>query len=248
MNEKRTIDFSNHIQLYYQLYEILKEDIMSGKYQPRDLMPTEEYLKNKYNLSRSTVRRALDMLVQEDIISRKQGVGTFVNEVKESQPLDHIVHFIEDMRSKGRNVSTKLITNKVIKSTPELSRKLNIELEEELVNIVRVRYVEDTPFCIESAYLPLKYCPEVTNKDFSNQSLRLFLEKKCNIYWSRAVQNIYARRADKQAERLEIDEDEPVLHIERTSYDQYNIPKEFLNAYYKGNVYYLTAEIDAKGK
>lgn len=246
MSDKRTIDFSNHVQLYYQLYEILKEDIMNGKYKPKDMMPTEEYLTDKYNLSRSTVRRALDMLVQEDIISRKQGVGTFVNEIKESQPLDHIVHFIEDMKSKGRNVSTKLITNRVVKSTPELSHKLNIELEEDVVNIVRVRYVEDNPFCIESAYLPLKYCPEVIGKDFSDQSLRLFLESECNIHWIRAVQNIYARKAGEQAERLKIDENEPVLHIERTSYDQFNVPKEFLNAYYKGDVYYLTAEINAK--
>ena len=110
----------------------------------------------------------------------------------------------------------------------------------------RLRYADGIPMCIESSHLIRSRCPEVSQHDFSRQSLRHFLEEKYDIVWKRAHQRIYAAAAStRMAGYLGIKEGDPLIYIERVSYTGSDWPGEYLQAWYRGDSYYLTADLEA---
>lgn len=104
-----SIDRQGRLSLYHQLYEILHRDILMGRLKPGDQLPTEKELINQYEVSRITVRRVLNMLVQEGLIYRQAGRGSFVAHATLEHALSHIVSFTEDMRRRGFEVSTRVL-------------------------------------------------------------------------------------------------------------------------------------------
>ena len=100
--------------------------------------------------------------------------------------------------------------------------------------------------CIESAYLIYDWCPEVLNQDFAQLSLRHFLEENYDIVWKKASQKIFAAKANAQiAGNLNIKDGDPMIYLERISYNKDNVPGEYLQSYYRGDSFYLTAELEA---
>lgn len=242
----KTINFNSRVQLYYQLYDILSEEITSGKYKVGDRLPTETQLIDYYSVSRITVRKAMNMLADEGLIIKKAGYGTFVEPKKMSQRLNKVVHFSNDMMQKGYNVSVKVLENKIVYASKNIAHALNIPENSKLIKIKRLRYANNIPTCIECAYLIYENCPEVINNDFSKQSLRNYISKNYNINWKHASQRIYARNADENNSKLlEVEKNDALIYIERISYDQHDKAGEFLECYYRGDNFYLSVELEA---
>lgn len=240
------LDFSGRTQLYYQLFDILSQQIKKGEYRPGDMLPTENELVNQYKVSRITVRRAMDLLDSEGLITRKRGYGTIVKPPKMDQTINKVVHFSNEMAKRGQEFSTKMLANEVLPANKLIATALGIPEEEKLIHVNRLRYLNKVPLCLESAYLIHDRCPSVVGNDFGNSSLRLFLESNYGIVWKRASQKIYAILADKNlANLLMVDEGAPIIYIERVSYDKNDDPGEFLQGYYRADSYYLTAELEA---
>ncbi|NLJ17024.1 MAG: GntR family transcriptional regulator [Clostridiales bacterium] len=243
MQEK--LDFSGRTQLYYQLFDILCAKIKSGEYAPGDMLPTENDLVQKYKVSRITVRKAMDLLYNEGLISRKRGYGTIVKPPKMDQTINKVVHFSSEMEKRGQEFSTKMLANEKIPANKHIASELGIMEKEPLIHVNRLRHLNKVPICLESAFLLYEKCPDVVGKDFSKNSLRLFLESNYNIVWKRASQKIYAILADKKmAKILDIDEGSPLIYIERISYDKDDKKGEFFQGYYRADSYYLTAELE----
>ena len=90
---KHELDFSGREQLYYQIYDYMYQDIVTGKYQIGDLIPAESEMMAYYKVSRATVRKAMDMLADEGLIEKKRGHGTYVKNLKAKSDNQKIVNF-----------------------------------------------------------------------------------------------------------------------------------------------------------
>ena len=240
------LDFSGRTQLYFQLYDILYREIRDGVYKPGQLLPTESTLMERYHISRITVRKALELLMNDGLIARRRGYGTFVQNKKVEQTLTRVEHFANEMEKRGLESSVTMLSNELLYASRAIAGWLDIEEGDELIRVERLRYADGVPMCIESSHLIRSRCPGVQGQDFSRRSLRRFLEEEYGIIWKRAGQRIYAVGASARlAGYLGIKEGDPLLYIERVSYDTDERPGEYLQAWYRGDSYYFTAALKA---
>jgi GntR family transcriptional regulator len=240
----KRIDRSSKLPLYHQLYEILRDEILHGEWQPGDVIPPEPDLIRLHGVSRTTVRQVLDMLVNEGLIYRQQGRGTFVAHPTLEQALVRIVSFTDDMRQRGIKPGTEILSSEVIPAPRDIAEKLAIEPGEELAHLGRLRLADGEPMAIEESHLVHRYCPGVLQGDYASNPLREALDQRYGIRWLRAKQIIRAIPASRDLARvLSITPKSALLYIERVSYSQYNTPVEFLRIYYRGDRYALYNEL-----
>jgi GntR family transcriptional regulator len=232
------------LPIYHQLYEILRHNILRGEWRPGDMLPPESELIERYKVSRITVRQALEALVNEGLIYRQQGRGTFVAHPTVAQNLVRIISFTEDMRQRGLEPGTRLLFAGLTPALPEIAEQLNIEPGEELACLERLRLANGEPMSIEESYLVHRYCPGVLQRDYTASPLREALERKYGLRLIRARQLIRASLAsDKLARLLSIRPKSALLFIERISYSQQDVPVEFLRIYYRADRYALYNEL-----
>ncbi|MGX8708930.1 MAG: GntR family transcriptional regulator [bacterium] len=241
------LDFSGRTQLYFQLYDILYKNIIDGVYKPGELLPTENELIDQYHISRVTVRKAMDLLMNDGLIAKRRGYGTFVQKHKVEQTLNKVLHFSNEMEKRGYRSSTSVLANEVVCASKTIADELHVSEGDQLIRVIRLRFADGVPMCMESAYLIHDKCPKVLEQDFAKNSLREFLASQYGIVWIRAHQKIFSINANaKLAGNLDILNGDPLIYIERVSYDQNDEPGEYLQAYYRGDTYYLTAELNAQ--
>ena len=240
----RRVSRSSRLPLYHQLYEILRGDILGGTWEPGDMLPPESELIEQYQVSRTTVRQVLDMLVNEGLIYRQQGRGTFVAQATVEQGLVRIISFTEDMRQRGFKPASKVLSSGLIAAPPDIAEKLEIEPGEELARLERLRLATEEPMSIEESHLVHRYCPGVLEGDYASSPLREALERDHGIRLVRAKQVIRAILAPRNLTRLlSIPPKSALLCIERVSYSQQDIPVEFLRIYYRADRYALYNEL-----
>jgi GntR family transcriptional regulator len=230
--------------LYEQIYQLLRTKISEGQLRPGDLLPSEAELVEQYQVSRATVRQALDELVSDGLIQRKQGRGTFVSPHNVEQGLVRIVSFTEDMQRRGLEPGTKLRSAELLPATDALARHLEIPVGEPLARIERLRLADGEPMSIEMSYLVHRYCPGILEQDYTTQSLRKMLEDRYGIRFSSARQSIRAITTTKDiAEALSVKNSGALLYIERISYTEYDVPIEYLRLFHRGDRYTLYTEL-----
>lgn len=229
---------------YQQLYTILRKEIVDGRWTPGDMLPSEKELIDQFEVSRITVRQALEMLVNDGLIFRRRGLGTFVAVPKIEQGLNRIVSFTEDMRRRGLHPGTEILDARLEPAPPEIAEKLGIQSGDELVHIERLRLADAEPLSIEVSRLVHRYCPGVLAHDYAEVPLREQLATAYNLALVRAEQVIRAVAAPKEiAEKLLVPAASPLFYIERISYSPQDIPVEFLQLYYRGDRYTLYNEL-----
>ena len=232
------------LPLYHQLYQLLRDDIVAGKWKPGDMLPPESELVEHYQLSRTTVRQGLDMLVQEGLIHRQRGRGSFVAHPTVEQTLVRIVSFTDDMRQRGFMPGTKVLSSTLLPAPKDIARRLGIEEGQELARIERLRLADGEPMSIEVSFLIHRLCPGILEGDYATIPLREALLQNHGIRWSHARQVIRAILAPRDmASALSIEPESAMLFIERVSYSQQNVPIEFLRIYYRADRYSLVREL-----
>lgn len=238
------IDRNSKLPLYHQLYEILRERILRGDWQPGEMIPPESELVQQYHVSRTTVRQVLDLLVKEGLIFRQRGRGSFVAHPTVEQGLTHIISFTEDMRRRGLRPGTRVLSAELIGAPPDVAAHLQIAPGEELALLKRLRLADDEPMSIEESHLVHRYCPGVLRYDYAAQPLRETLEREYGIRLVRARQTIRAIAAPAAiAHLLQVAVRAPLLYVERVSYTQGDVPVEYLRYYHRGDRYVLYAEL-----
>jgi GntR family transcriptional regulator len=245
--EFRADRINRHIKIpyYQQLYEILRANISRGEWRPGDLIPGESELIKRYQVSRITVRQVLEMLVREGLIYRERGRGTFVAHPTVEQGLGRIVSFTQDMRQRGFRPASKILSSLTCPAAPDIAARLEIEPDEELACIERLRLADDEPMSVEKSHLVHRYCPGILSVySPASDSLRELLEHRYGIHIARAVQVIRAVGAPRRLARLlSISERAPLLYVERISYSQRGVPIEFLTIQYRADRYSLHNEL-----
>ena len=233
------------IPFYQQIYEILRNKILSREWKPGDLIPAESELIAQYQVSRNTIRDVMEMLVNEGLIYRQQGRGSFVSQPSMEQGLGRIINFTEDMRQRDLKPSSVVLSAELLPASDEIAGKLNVLAGEELGLLRRLRLANDEPISVEESYIIHRYCRGyLTRHDYSTSSLRDALVQDYGIVWLRAKQVIRSINAPRElAHILKIDHRSALLYIERVSYTAEEIPVEFLRVYYRGDRYSLLNEL-----
>jgi len=244
MDYSNSVDRNSRLPLYYQLYEILRGNILQGKWKPGDMIPPESELIERYKLSRTTARQVLDMLVNEGLIYRERGRGSFVAQPALEQALVRLTSFTDDMRRRGCKAGTRLLSAELIPAPQDIAEELEIKSGDELAHIERLRLADNEPMSVEDSYLVHRYCSGILEGDYESKSLREALDKDFGVRWSHAKQVIRAIPCtDSLAKLLSIQPQAPLLYIERVSYFQQQTPGEFLRIYYRGDRYSLYNEL-----
>lgn len=208
------------------------------------MLPTENELLDHHGISRNTVRQALDLLVNDGLIVRERGRGTFVAQPKIDQGLTRIISFTEDMRRRGLKPDTRVLLRKLMPAPEHIAEALGVPVGEELAHLERLRLADGEPMSIEKSYLVHRYCPGVLERDYSSVPLREALAREYNIFLVHGKQRISAIAApDETAAHLDIVPGAPLLYIERTTYTARETAIEYLQIYNRGDRYTLHNEL-----
>jgi GntR family transcriptional regulator len=238
------INKNSPLPIYYQLEQMIKEWIEKKKIQPGESIPSERELAEQFDISRMTVRQAINNLVNDGYLVRKRGKGTFVAEQKIEQVLKGLTSFSEDMRVRGMEPGTKLLKFSVIKASSSLAQQLNIPELDEVYEIQRIRLADHIPMALETCYLPCSRVPQLT-KEVVKGSLYEWIEQKAGLIIHTGVQELEASVARKvEADLLEIKEGAPVLFIQRKSLLENGKPLEIVKSVYRGDRYKFIVEMN----
>lgn len=232
-----SIDFESYIPYYIQLMDILREKIQLAEWVPGDQIPGEQFLCEQYRVSRTVVRQALRELEYEGVISRQKGKGTFISLPKISEGLvQKLTGFYQDMVERGLKPGSKVLHQKVIPATEKIARYLNINPGTQVIDIKRLRYINDEPIQLVTTYIPYEICPALASIDLTNRSLYEFLEKECSIFISKGHRYIEAVLANEQeAELLGIARNAPLLMLDSVSFTEEGRPIEYYHALHRGD-------------
>ncbi len=223
---------------YYQLREIMREHIRNGEWKPNDLIPSERELSEQYGISRMTARQAITDLVNEGLFYREQGKGTFVSNRKITQQLIHLTGFTEDIRARGHQPSTKVLTAEMNSADQEIAEKLRIEVGMPVFCLRRLRLADGQPLAIERSQISFKGCERLMEEDLEQQSLYRVLETKFGTSLMEADQELEAGLASREeAQFLKIAVNSAVLYIRRVTYVERNQPVEYASSVYCGSKY-----------
>ncbi|MFZ5809052.1 MAG: GntR family transcriptional regulator [Chloroflexota bacterium] len=150
------IDRQSKLPLYDQIAQNLRQLILDGKLHSGDVLPSEVELAEFYNVSRLTLRRALDNLVRENWLTRRHGVGTFIGKPAIASIATSKLSFTEQMRAIGREPSSRVISCQVVPASTKVAKLLNLSEGEAVIKLTRVRLADGSPLLIETAYLSHK--------------------------------------------------------------------------------------------
>jgi GntR family transcriptional regulator len=234
---KETINFDSHIPYYIQLMDILREKVQQAEWVPGDQIPGEQDLCEQYQVSRTVVRQALRELEFEGVISRQKGKGTFISLPKISEGLvQKLTGFYQDMVERGLKPGSQVLHQNVISSNDKIANFLNIKSGEKVIDIQRLRFINDEPIQLVTTYIPFDVCPSLASVDLSNRSLYEYLEKECGIYLAKGHRYIEAVLAnDYEAALLGIERGDPLLLLDSVSFSENGQPIEYYHALHRGD-------------
>jgi len=206
----------NSIPQYRKLYEILRRHILSGVYEEGSLLPSENELCTVHGLTRPTVRQALDSLVKDGLILKRQGKGSIVRKPPQSIGILSIEGTTSAIG--GKYLQTEILQKPVIQNWGdnfpfEISE---IERESGCIYLERLRFVDGKPVFYDINHLPNLYLPRFTSRSLENKSLFEILRNHYQIQVTSGDQRIKAMRCPENiAALLEIKKGEPVLYLQR---------------------------------
>ncbi len=234
----KKVNKNSPIPLYYQLKDIICELIENEELKPNDPIPPERELCEYHGISRMTVNKAITNLVNEGLLYREQGKGTFVAKPKEGYQLSRLLSFTEDMKAKGLKVDTRIISFHKKSSTRKIQKALGLSEKEDVYEIKRLRLVEGEPYALETAYLPVKLCEGLTMEKLDNKSLYDVLRNEYGLSMDYAHQTMEAVILDEyESSILQVSEKSIALMLSRKTYLEDDKPMEFTKAVYRGDKY-----------
>lgn len=223
--------------IYKIIENDIKEKINIGELKNGDLVPSENELKETYNVSRMTVRQALNNLVNDGYLYRYKGKGTFISSRKIEKNIHGVRSFTEEMEATNRRVSNKVTHFELVQADHEIAEKLFLNEGDEVIHIERIRYGNDIPVLFENLYVPANLF-KTLKKENLNGSFYVYLEKELNYQISHCIQSIEAISTDQKISfALEVPKSSPTLLICRNTFLSNGRPFEYVRSYYRADQY-----------
>jgi len=228
--------------LYLQLKRWIEDAVHRGAVRPGDALPSERDLAARVEMSRVTVRKAVQHLVREGMLVQRHGSGTYVapQPHRVEQSLGQLTSFTQDMARRGTVVHSVWLDRGLYAPSPEEMVALGLSSSDAVARLARLRLAGEIPMAIERATLSARTLPD---PEKVGTSLYQHLEKSGNQP-VRAIQRIRAVSvAAADASLLRVPPGVASLHIERTSYLASGRVVEFTRSIYRGDAYDFVAEL-----
>lgn len=234
------IDPANIIPKYFQLANILREKIENGEFPAQDAIPSERQLEEQYNLSRPTIRQAIDLLERQGYIYRVHGRGTFVSPPKLQKGMLELTSFSEDMRNRGLTPGGRILEFGYLKPSAKIAKQLGLnDKDAKVLRIKRLRTGNGEPIGLQDSYLALDSGQVITREEIEQKgSIYAILQQKFGIYPTEADETLEVTLATpEEAELMQIPVNSPLLLNERTLWSQDRKAIEFVSILYRGDRY-----------
>lgn len=226
---------------YYQLKRDIVHKIESEEYSPEGPIPSERELMEQHQVSRITVRKAIDELVVEGYLYKVQGKGTYVKTDEKSNDLFSLVSCTQAVRNMGMTPSKRVISAEVMRADKKRTKALNLTGEDQVYRLARVLYADEEPLNYTVTYLPEKLFPGLEKHDFEEESLYQVISEQYQATITKARRTVEAVLVkDEIAEYLEIEPGMPVILFGCTTYGEVNgqeKPIENFKCYYRTDKY-----------
>ncbi|MBM7689690.1 GntR family transcriptional regulator [Enterococcus ureilyticus] len=223
------------LPVYIQIHDKIKEDIEHGVWKIGDRLPSERELAIQFNVSRMTLRQAIQTLADEGILERKIGSGTYVARKKVQEKMTGTTSFTDIMLSQNRVPSSRTVSYYVAKPSSSEMEKLNLKENEQIVRMERIRFADDLPICFEIASVPYSLVDQYSKTEITNSFYKT-LETKGGNKIGHANQTISAMLASEQiADYLKIKRGDAILRLRQISYFENGTPFEYVRTQYVGN-------------
>jgi GntR family transcriptional regulator len=242
------INRDQKIPLYHQIKTVLLTRINSM--QADEPIPGELELANEFNVSRGTVKQAIIELVNEGVLYRRQGKGTFVSPPKIKRSFSRLPTFTDDIRRLGYVPKSKKISLKVIEAIEPVRTNLMLLEGSNVIRFKRLVMANEKPVALVTSFLRIDIYPGLKIEDIDD-SLYETLNKKYHKVPVKADDSYRPINASpEQARILDVSEGKAILYSERLSYLENNLPVEYVESYISGDIFTLSIRIspDSNGK
>ena len=241
----------NNVPLYYQLEQVIKSKILMGEFMPGEQIPTEKDLCKNYQVSSITARQAILNLVNEGLLIRRQGKGTFVAEgfrtIKNIKTL-RLSGDINDIIPEGLKAQDVNVLEMIkMKAPKRVAKLLDIEEDKEVVQVRRTRNYGNIPISYIINYLPFEVGERIEREDLLEYPLLIILKNRLRIPLRGGIQYIEAIVADYDiASALSVNICSPILYLETIIYTRQKKPIDFAQTFYRPDQFRYTVELSLK--
>lgn len=234
----RTALKNSPIPMHYQVEQDMRERIETGAWKPGQQVPSEKELCALYKVSRTTLRQAISGLVDEGLIVRERGKGSFIRDSIITAGARGLTSFSDEMATMGKRAGAYVLGIQQVPASPEMARKLRIETGAQLVVIKRVRYANESPMGIQIASLPSARFPGLEKADLTDRSLYKYLQEHYGVVIAEAEEIFSITSISEQdAHLLNTREGACGFYVERLTFDGAKEPFEFVTSIMRGDRY-----------
>ncbi|MDR7079480.1 GntR family transcriptional regulator [Neobacillus niacini] len=236
------------LPLYYQLLEMLVKKIEDNSWPEHHQLPSERELCDHYQMSRTTVRKTMQLLEQNGYIVTKHGKGSFVAPKVYDQSLVNFYSFTNEMKNLGKTPSSQVLGFEKVACNTEIASKLHLEKGEEVYMITRLRLADLEPMMYETSYLPTKRFPNFTKERLEDLPMYEIFSKDYRVQITKAHERFHAVLIEKEVmDILHVPESIPSLRIERSTYENHTVV-EYTVSYARGDKFSYSIELNPTNK
>jgi GntR family transcriptional regulator len=241
------IDKRLSIPLYMQIHDLVLQHIRDGEYLPGDQVPSELEISARHQVSRMTARKALDLLVSKGFLYRSQGKGTYVAENTVAFNLSTMLSFSRTLQAQGYEVETQLLRKEIIPGAADVLKKLQLQPENHIIVIQRLRRVQGQPATIHTSFLEQRTYEPIMQIDLTKESLLDVIQRISRTAIAYTQDSVQADVATtEEANWLEISPNSPVLRVEGVAYAENGQPTRLTKAVYRGDMFKLIVKNTAE--
>lgn len=221
--------------VYIQIHNQIKKDIEAGKWKIGEKIPSERELAENFSVSRMTLRQAIQTLVDEGILE-KNWLRNFCSKKKSSRKMSGITSFTEITEAQGKVPTSKTVSYLITIPSLSESEKLNLDDNQKVLRMERIRFADDVPICFEVATVPLELVKDYDKTQITSSLYRTLEENGLII--GHAQQTVSAMLASERiADFLQLKKDDAILRLRQVSFLQDGSPFEYVRTQYAGDRY-----------
>ncbi|WP_286783005.1 GntR family transcriptional regulator [Streptococcus sp. UBA4344] len=222
------------VPAYIRIHDAIKKEIDGGVWEIGQRLPSERDLADDYEVSRMTLRQAITLLVEEGILERRVGSGTYVASHRVQEKMRGTTSFTEIVRSQGKTPSSQLISYQRKPANDTEIQQLQLKASDYVVRMERVRYADNVPLVFEVASIPEKLIREFKREDITEHFFQTLTDNGYEI--GKSQQTIYAKNASERvANYLKVPKNHAVLALTQVSYFSDGRPFEYVHSQYVGD-------------